>query len=117
MFACHEKLERLIAFTDYNKQQIDGYVDEMSGIAPLADKWRAFGWNVIEVADGHDVSEIDRAIDAAKRNTGCPSMIVLNTVKGKGYSRAENTPIGNHSMAFTAEEHAAALEELKGGLV
>ena len=116
MFACHEKLERLIAFTDYNKQQIDGYVDEMSGIAPLADKWRAFGWNVIEVADGHDVAEIDRAIDAAKRNTGCPSMIVLNTVKGKGYSRAENTPIGNHSMTFTAEEHAAALEELKGGL-
>lgn len=115
MFACHEKLDHLIGFTDYNKQQIDGYVDEMTGIAPLADKWTAFGWNVIEV-DGHDVAAIDDAICRAKTHTGSPSMIVLHTVKGKGYSRAENSPIACHSMTFTAEQHEQALHELEGGL-
>lgn len=115
MFAAHEKLERLIAFTDYNKQQIDGFVDEMTGIAPLADKWKAFGWFVQEI-DGHSIDAIDEAIQKAKANKGCPSMIILNTIKGKGYSRAENTPLGCHSMNFTEEEHQAALAELKGGL-
>lgn len=115
MFAAHEKLERLIAFTDYNKEQLDGYVNEMSGLAPLADKWRAFGWFVQEI-DGHDVAAIDDAVQKAKANKGCPSMIILNTVKGKGYSRAEQTPIGNHSMTFTEDEHQAAIAELKGGL-
>lgn len=115
MFACHEKLERLIAFTDCNNQQIDGWVDEMSGLAPIADKWKAFGWYVQEI-DGHDIAAIDEAIKNAKANKGCPSMILLHTIKGKGYSRAEESPIACHSMTFTEEEHKAALDELKGGL-
>lgn len=115
MFAGNQKLERLIVFTDRNGEQIDGRVEEVNDISPLADKWRAFGWYVQEVADGHDVAAIDDAIVNAKAHKGQPSMIILNTVKGKGYSRAESMPVANHSMTFTAEEHAAALEELKGG--
>ncbi|MCD8357914.1 MAG: transketolase [Oscillospiraceae bacterium] len=116
MFAAHEKLERLIVFTDYNGEQIDGYVDQLSALAPLGDKWRAFGWFVQEI-DGHDIRAIDAALEAAKSHRGSPSMILLRTWKGRGYSRAEQTPIGNHSMSFTPEQHAAALEELKGGLM
>lgn len=115
MFAKHEKLDHLICFLDYNKQQIDGFVEEMTGVGPIPEKWRAFGWNVIE-CPGHDIAAIDAAIEQAKANTGSPSMIILDTVKGKGYARAENSPLSCHSMSFTKEEHADALRELEGGL-
>ena len=105
MFAKHEKLDHLICFLDWNKQQIDGFVEEMTGVGPIPEKWRAFGWNVIECA-----------IELAKAHKGSPSMIVLDTVKGKGYSRAEQSPLACHSMSFTKEEHADALRELEGGL-
>ena len=115
MFAKQQKLDHLICFLDWNKQQIDGFVEEMTGVGPIPEKWRAFGWNVLE-CPGHDVAAIDAAIERAKANVGCPSMIILDTVKGKGYSRAEQSPLACHSMSFTPEEHAAALRELEGGL-
>ena len=83
MFAGNQKLENLIAFTDYNKLQLDGTIEEINDVAPLADKWKAFKWEVMSI-DGHDVDAIDKAIEKAKTIKGKPKMIILNTVKGKG---------------------------------
>lgn len=113
MFAAHQKLDNVIAFTDCNKMQIDGTTDEICGIEPLDEKWRAFGWNVIVVKDGHDVDEIDRAINAAK-GADKPTMIILNTIKGKGVSFVEQAGVGNHSMPVSKEQMEAGLAELRG---
>ena len=113
MFASQQKLDNVIAFTDYNKMQLDGSIKEICDIAPLDDKWRAFGWNVVVVKDGHNCEEIDAAITLAKFSEK-PSMIILNTVKGKGISFAEKTGAGNHSMQITQEMMAQGLAELRG---
>jgi transketolase len=119
MYAAHMKLDHLTAFTDYNKQQLDGSIDEINSLEPLADKWAAFEWNVINVGDGHDVEEIDAAIVRAKSCQGKPSMIILNTIKGKGVSfavAAGATPTtSNHNMPVSPEQWRQALEELKEG--
>lgn len=113
MFAAQQKLDNVIAFTDYNKMQIDGTIDEICGLDPLDDKWRAFGWNVIVVEDGNDVNQIDDAINCAKHSSK-PSMIILNTVKGKGISFVEKAGVANHSMPISKEEMEAGLAELGG---
>jgi transketolase len=113
MFAAQQKLDNVIAFTDYNKMQIDGTIDEICGLDPLDDKWRAFGWNVIVVEDGNDVDQIDDAINCAKHSSK-PSMIILNTVKGKGISFVEKAGVANHSMPISKEEMEAGLAELGG---
>ncbi|OHD27289.1 MAG: transketolase [Spirochaetes bacterium GWB1_59_5] len=110
MFAAHNKLSSIIAFTDYNKAQIDGTTDEILGLGSLASKWAAFGWNSVEI-DGHDVGAIDVAITAAKAVTDKPSMIVLNTVKGKGCSFCEGQ-VGSHNMPVTKEMAAEAIAKL-----
>lgn len=119
MYAAQMKLDNLIAFTDYNKQQLDGAIDDVNSLEPLLDKWAAFGWNVLDVVDGHDVEEIDDAIVQAKTCQGKPSMIILNTVKGKGVSfvvAAGATPkTSNHNMPLSPEQLRQALEELKEG--
>ena len=112
MFAAQHKLDNVIAFTDYNKFQLDGPISEICDIAPLDDKWRAFGWNVIVVNDGHNCDEIDAAITLAKFSDK-PSMIILNTVKGKGISFAEQAGAGNHSMQISSEMMAQGLAELE----
>ena len=112
MFAGHYKLSNLIAFTDYNKLQIDGTVEEVMGIAPLDMKWKAFGWNVIVVKDGHDVAEIAAAIAEAKKSQEKPTMIILNTIKGKGVKFVEAAGVGNHNMPVTEEQRLQALAEL-----
>jgi transketolase len=114
MLAAHKKLDNLIAFTDYNKMQLDGQIKDINGLEPLEDKWRAFGWNARSV-DGHDVAEIDAAAESAKAQTEKPSMIILNTHKGKGVSFLEALWENNHNVTLTPEQHALALEELKGG--
>ena len=113
MFASQHKLDNVIAFTDYNKLQLDGPVSEICDIAPLDEKWRSFGWNVIVVNDGHNCKEIDAAISLAKFSDK-PSMIILNTIKGKGISFAENAGTGNHSMTITTEMMNQGLAELGG---
>lgn len=115
MFAAQHKLNNIIAFTDYNKLQLDGPIDEICDIAPLDDKWRAFGWNVIVVENGHSCAEIDAAISLAKFSKQ-PSMIILNTIKGKGISFAEKAGAGNHSMPITKEMMEQGLKELGGSL-
>lgn len=112
MFAAQHKLDNVIAFTDYNKLQLDGPISEICDIAPLDDKWRSFGWNAIVVKDGHDCDEIDAAITFAKLSDK-PSMIILNTIKGKGISFAENAGTGNHSMQISAEMMTQGLAELE----
>ena len=116
MFAAAKKLDNLIAFTDYNKQQIDGTVAEVNDIAPLGDKWAAFGWNVIDVEDGNDVEQVAAAVEHAKlgRDSGKPTMIILNTLKGCGVKWIEELGSGNHNCPVSEEQAEAAIREIRG---
>ena len=114
MYAAHQKLDNLIVFCDYNKLQIDGTIAEINNLEPLADKWAAFGWHVINVPDGHDVVQVDDAVTRAKTLTGKPTMIINNTVKGKGVSFAEAAGTGSHNMPVSKEQWQLALAELGG---
>ncbi len=117
MFAAAKKLDNLIGFTDYNKLQLDAPVAEVNDVAPLADKWAAFGWNVIEVADGNDVDQVKAAVEKAQSyRGGCkPTMVILNTVKGCGVAFIEAMGAKNHHVDLSKEDLARALEEVKGG--
>lgn len=110
MFAAHNNLNNLIAFTDYNKMQIDGYIHEINNLEPLADKWRSFNWHVLEV-DGHDVAQIYDAITNGK-NQDKPTMIILHTIKGRGAYFAEGK-ITCHNMPIKEEEWKTAIETLR----
>ena len=91
MAAKHYKLDNLIAFLDRNHMMIDGPTEEVMSLEPLADKWRAFGWNVHEI-DGHDFEQLAGAIEDGIAHEGRPTMIVCDTVKGKGVDFMENEP-------------------------
>ncbi|WP_102399268.1 transketolase [Haloimpatiens massiliensis] len=106
------KLNNLICFTDYNKIQLDGTLEEIMNVAPLDKKWEAFGWNVITV-DGHDIEKIYNAIEEAKESKSKPTMIILETIKGKGVSFIEKMGTANHSMPITEEQRVQALKELE----
>ena len=110
MFGGSHKLDHMIAFTDYNKMQIDGTVEEVNGLDPLDKKWEAFNWHVQSI-DGHDVLAIRDAILEAKKVTGKPSMIILNTIKGKGADFAEGK-VGSHNMPVTEDMAKEAIERL-----
>ena len=115
LFGAAKKLDNLIAFTDYNKLQIDNAVAEINDIAPLADKWRAFGWNVIEVTDGNSLEQVSRAVKEAKgmRGSGRPTMVILNTLKGCGVRWIEELGTGNHNCPVSKEQASAAVEEIR----
>lgn len=110
MFAGSRKLDHLIAFTDSNKMQIDGEVCDINAISPLDKKWEAFNWHV-QVIDGHDVMAIKEAILEAKKHKGKPSMIILNTIKGKGAAFSEGQ-VNSHNMPVTKEMSDEAIERL-----
>ena len=116
MFAAAKKLDNLIGFTDYNKLQIDGTVEEVNSIAPLDAKWAAFGWNVINVTDGNDVDQVLAAVRMAKANrtSGKPTMVILNTLKGCGVSFIEAMGAANHNTNMTEEDAARAVAEIRG---
>lgn len=112
MSAPHFKLNNLIAFTDNNKMQIDGYVNDIMNIEDLGAKWTAFGWYVQRV-NGHDFQEMDMAIQRAHNEKHRPSMIILDTIKGKGAHFAERR-LDNHNMNFdyeTAKEACRVLDQ------
>ncbi len=111
MTAAHYKLDNLTAIIDYNRLQIDGPVNEVKRIEPLAEKWRAFGWEVLEI-DGHDLRQIIEALDRADEIKGKPTMIIAHTVKGKGVSFMEHK-VKFHGVAPSEEEMKKALEELE----
>ena len=110
MFAPHYKLDNLIAFIDRNRLQIDGTTEEIMTLEPLAEKWRAFNWKV-QTVDGHNFDEIFSAVEQAKKSVK-PSIIIADTVKGKGVSFMENQ-VGWHGKAPSESEYSRALEELK----
>lgn len=109
--ASHYKLDNLVAILDYNKIQLLGPISQIMGIEPVAEKWKARGWKVLEI-DGHSMREIDEALKKAEGVKGKPSMIIAHTVKGKGVSFMENTAKW-HGGSPTEEELKRALEQLK----
>ena len=112
MQAAHRKLDNLVAIVDLNGLQIDGKVSEVKCVCPVDEKFRSFGWNVINV-DGHNFEELTTAFDEAKKCGGVPTAIIAHTHKGKGVSFMEDNA-GWHGKAPSDEELAAAIEELGG---
>ncbi|KOF58077.1 MULTISPECIES: transketolase [Clostridium] len=111
MSAAHYKLDNVIAILDNNGLQIDGPNSEVMSIAPIDEKFKAFGWNTIKI-DGHDLEAIGKAIDNAKVVNGKPTVIIAKTVKGKGVSFMENQ-VGWHGKAPNEEQKKVAIEELE----
>ena len=110
MSAAHYRLSNLCALVDRNGLQIDGCVQDVMNIEPLADKWRAFNWNTL-VCDGHDYAQILSALDAARAETNRPTVILAATVKGKGVSFTENQ-VCWHGVAPNQEQVCQMLDEL-----
>ena len=114
MAAAHYKLDNLTAFVDYNGLQIDGNITDVMNPEPIADKFIAFGWNVI-VVDGHNHAQIKEAIEAAKTVKGKPTMVVCRCIKGKDVSFMENQ-YGWHGTAPNQEQRDQAIAELDAKL-
>ena len=116
MFAGNYGLDNLIAFTDCNGLQVDGKVEDVGNLEPLADKWRAFNWNVIEVMNGNDVDAVRAAVIEAKANRGSgkPTMVLLRTTKGAGVSFVIAKGAANHNAPFSKEDAARAIAEIRG---
>lgn len=112
MCAAHYKLDNLTAFIDSNGLQIDGKCEDVMNPGPIDQKFKAFGWHVIEI-DGHDLEAIQKAIDEAKNTKGQPTAVVCHTVKGKGVSFMENQA-GWHGTAPSKEQCEIAIKEIGG---
>ena len=112
MAAAHFELDGVTAVVDRNRFQNDGPVAEIMRMDPLGDKWRAFGWHVIEIADGHDVQQLIDALEAARDVRGAPQVIIAPTQKGKGVSFMEENPSGWHGKGPSDEQLARALADL-----
>lgn len=113
MAAAHYKLDNLTAFVDFNGLQIDGDVEDVMNPNPIADKFVAFGWNVIALEDGHDLEAIKNAIEEGKKVKDKPTMVVCKTIKGKGVSFMENEA-GWHGSTPNKEQCEQALSEIGG---
>ena len=111
MEACHYGLDNLCAIIDYNRLQIDGCIDDVMSIDPLADKYRSFGFHVISI-DGHDMDQILGAFKQARQNKNKPTVIIAHTVKGKGVQFMENVS-GWHGKAPNIEQLKEALKYLE----
>jgi transketolase len=111
MFGAYHKVDNVVAIVDYNKIQLDGFVKDIMDVAPLTEKWRAFGWHAIELRDGHDIGALQQAFAEAANTKGKPTAIIANTIKGKGVSFMENNP-KYHGVAPTEQELEKALQEI-----
>lgn len=111
MAAAHYKLDNLVAIVDRNGLQISGATEDVMSLEPFADKWTAFGWNVVPV-DGNAMAELVAALDAVPTVAGKPTLILANTTKGKGVSFMENKASWHHHVP-TEEQWKQALEELE----
>ena len=110
LFAAHYKLDNLTAILDFNNVQLMGHVSDVIGIAPVDRKWSAFGWEVIEV-DGHDFSLLIESLYRSKEIKKKPTIIIANTVKGKGVSFMQNT-CKWHGNVPTQNEYTEAINEI-----
>lgn len=111
MFAAHHNLDNLCYIVDYNGLQIDGKVSEVAGLEPLDKKFESFGFEVIKIC-GHCFNQIDEAFEKAKSIKGKPTVIIAETVKGKGVSYMEDQ-VGWHGKAPNQEQYELALNELR----
>lgn len=113
MAAAHYKLDSLTVILDRNGLQIDGATEQIMSLEPIAEKWHAFGWNVLKI-NGHNMREILDALDEKSIGKGKPTIIIAKTVKGKGVSFMEGS-LDFHGKAPTREQAEKALAELGGG--
>ena len=111
MFASSQKLHNLTAIIDYNKWQATGRSQDIMALEPLTNKWEAFGWHAQQI-DGHDFEAIHKAMDTARSETDRPSVIVADTIKGKGVTFMEDDNNWHYRTPNT-EELQAALAELQ----
>ena len=111
MFAAHHRLANLCAIVDYNKMQSDDLNENIMGLAPLAEKWRSFGWRVEEI-DGHDLGAIAAAFAGFRAEPGRPSVIIAHTIKGKGVSFMEGVPSWHGSVTMREADTVQALADL-----
>lgn len=110
MYAAAKKLDNLVAVVDNNNLQIDGTIEQVNSPYPIAEKFSAFGFNVIEI-DGHCFDEIEKAYNSAKEHKGAPTAIIAKTIKGKDVSFMENE-VGWHGTAPNKEQYETAMAEL-----
>lgn len=110
MAGSHYKLDNLVGIIDRNRLQITGEITEVMNSEPLAQKWQSFGWEVIEI-DGNDMSELITALKDPPKVIGKPTLILANTIKGKGVSLAENVAGWHHYVPNDAE-YKQAMDEL-----
>ncbi len=110
MSAAHYRTANLCAIVDANRLQIDGRVEEIMNVAPIASKFEAFGWKALEI-DGHDIRAITSALESARQITDRPTVVVAHTIKGKGVSRFEDK-VQWHGKAPNDSDLAYALHEL-----
>lgn len=110
MYAGFHKIDNICAIVDNNRIQLDGWVKDIMGLDPLPEKWASFGWHVI-VVDGHDIVALQAAFAEAAATKGKPTILIANTVKGKGVSFMEDNP-KYHGVAPTKEEVELALKEI-----
>lgn len=111
MFASHYKLNNITAILDYNKVQLMGNISEIMEIAPVGDKWSSFGWEIFNI-NGHDFNEIVDSLQRARSVKVRPSLIIANTIKGKGVSFMQNTCMW-HGNVPSEKEYENAIKEIK----
>jgi len=112
LVANHYRLSNLVAVIDYNKMQSLDFCENTISLSPFADKWMAFGWNVIEI-DGHDHDALRSAYIKAKSSTNKPTVIIAHTIKGKGISFMENDILWHYRFPHEGEEYDSAVAQLK----
>jgi len=109
MAAGHYRLDNIIAFVDRNRLQISGSTEDVMAQDCQLERWTAFGWNVLE-ANGNDIESLDSVVILAKKNIGKPTVIIANTIKGYGYTEAENNAQWHHKVPSKEQYEAAAAE-------
>jgi transketolase len=112
LMANHYRLNNLVAVIDHNKMQSLDFCENTIELSPFADKWKAFGWNVIDI-DGHSHDEIREAYNQAISSENKPTVIIANTIKGKGISFMEHNILWHYRFPHEGEEYDSAVAELK----
>ena len=112
LFANHYRLDNLVAIVDHNHMQSLDFCDKTIELSPFADKWKAFGWNVKEI-DGHNHNELREALRNTENENSKPTVIIANTIKGKGISFMENNILWHYRFPHEGEEYDCAIRELE----
>ena len=115
LFANHFKLNQFVVIVDHNKMQSLDFCENTLALSPFAEKWKAFGWNVYDI-DGHNHDEIRNALNDAKESQDKPTVIIANTVKGKGVSFMESDILWHYRFPHEGEEYDGALKELHAAM-